>query len=349
MKTINAALNSPLTVLDQVHGENWSAYYGDCLALATQIPDNSIDITCYSPPFASLYIYSESEADMGNTENDDEFLEQYSFLVKEKLRATRPGRLSCVHIKDMVYYQGSSVDGASGIRPLSDRITEAHLKAGWNLQCRITIWRDPVLERSKTNAHGLLYKTFRGDASFCRVGMPEYLLVFRKWPKSDEEVALQRPVVHHKDDFQLPIWQELASPIWPAAATCWNYGGPIKTEFDASGYLRATSTGGQSGGGDMDLKATETLNVQQSRDPNAEKHLCPMPLNITNRAIVLWSNPGDVLWTPFGGIGSEGVQALRMGRKVILTELNLTYFRAAVGHLTSAAGEGQQQDIFAAL
>ena len=342
-------INAPLTVLDQVHGENWSAYYGDCLALATQIPDNSIDITCYSPPFASLYIYSESEADMGNTENDDEFLEQYSFLVKEKLRATRPGRLSCVHIKDMVYYQGSSVDGASGIRPLSDRITEAHLKAGWNLQCRITIWRDPVLERSKTNAHGLLYKTFRGDASFCRVGMPEYLLVFRKWPKSDEEVALQRPVVHHKDDFQLPIWQELASPIWPAAATCWNYGGPIKTEFDASGYLRATSTGGQSGGGDMDLKATETLNVQQSRDPNAEKHLCPLPLNITNRAIVLWSNPGDVLWTPFGGIGSEGVQALRMGRKVILTEFNPTYFRAAVGHLTSAAGEGQQQDIFAAL
>ncbi|MBK7092442.1 MAG: hypothetical protein IPH59_12105 [bacterium] len=685
MKTINAALNSPLTVLDQVHGENWSAYYGDCLALATQIPDNSIDITVYSPPFSSLYIYSESEADMGNTENDDEFLEQYSFLVKEKLRATRPGRLSCVHIKDMVYYQGSSVDGASGIRPLSDRITEAHLKAGWNLQCRITIWRDPVLERSKTNAHGLLYKTFRGDASFCRVGMPEYLLVFRKWPKTDEEVALQRPVVHHKDDFQLPIWQELASPIWPAAATCWNYGGPIKTEFDASGYLRATSTGGQSGGGDMDLKATDTLNVQQSRDPNAEKHLClasgssvltqsgfkpielvdvgdsvlthkgrwrpviakintgvkptirlkakgvpdlwltpdhevwgrkvpqggvpnavyarkrakktvpaweqaqfmlgsyvnlklpkikdtrlysnddlwiagrwlgdghfggrdelilscghhetkelikklgkrlgfvndtntaaqirikdlggkireiignvcrgasnkqfptfafslpvdqakslldgylsadgsfnearnrisatsisknlllgaalliqrvygvsasvfpgrperesviqgrsvhckqdwslsayltkegqrikpfllddgawkkvsnidstedretwclkvaedesftaegcivhncPMPLNITNRAIVLWTNPGDVLWTPFGGIGSEGVQALRMGRKVILTELNPTYFRAAVGHLTSAAGEGQQQDIFAAL
>lgn len=342
-------INATMTVLDQVHGENWSAYHGDCLALATQIPDNSVDITVYSPPFSSLYIYSESEADMGNTENDDEFLEQYGFLVKEKLRATRPGRLSCVHIKDMVYYQGSSVDGASGIRPLSDRITEAHLKAGWNLQCRITIWRDPVLERSKTNAHGLLYKTFRGDASFCRVGMPEYLLVFRKWPKTDEEVALQRPVVHHKDNFQLPIWQELASPIWPAAATCWNYGGPIKTEFDGSGYLRATSTGGQSGGGDMDLKATNTLNVQQSRDPSAEKHLCPMPLNITNRAVVLWSNPGDVLWTPFGGIGSEGVQALRMGRKVILTELNPTYFMAAVGHLTSAACEGQQQDIFAAL
>lgn len=342
-------ITRPETVLDQVHGENWSAYHGDCLALATQIPDNSIDITVYSPPFSSLYIYSESEADMGNTENDDEFIEQYRFLVQEKLRVTRPGRLSCVHIKDMVYYQGSSVDGASGIRPLSDRITQVHLESGWNLQCRITIWRDPVLERSKTNAHGLLYKTFRGDASFCRVGMPEYLLVFRKWPKSEAEVALQRPVVHHRDTYQLPIWQELASPIWPAAATCWNYAGSIGFEVDGEERLRAITKGGQSGGGDMDIKATDTLNVQQSRDPNAEKHLCPMPLNITNRALLLWSNPGDNLWTPFGGIGSEGVQALRMGRKAILTELNPYYFRAAVGYLISASGEGQQQDIFASL
>ena len=342
-------ITRPETVLDQVHGENWSAYHGDCLALATQIPDNSIDITVYSPPFSSLYIYSESEADMGNTENDDEFIEQYRFLVQEKLRVTRPGRLSCVHIKDMVYYQGSSVDGASGIRPLSDRITQVHLESGWNLQCRITIWRDPVLERSKTNAHGLLYKTFRGDASFCRVGMPEYLLVFRKWPKSEAEVALQRPVVHHRDTYQLPIWQELASPIWPAAATCWNYAGSIGFEVDGEERLRAITKGGQSGGGDMDIKATDTLNVQQARDPNAEKHLCPMPLNITNRALLLWSNPGDNLWTPFGGIGSEGVQALRMGRKAILTELNPYYFRAAVGYLISASGEGQQQDIFASL
>jgi DNA modification methylase len=338
------------TVLDQVHGEKWSAYHGDCVALASQIPDNSIDLSVYSPPFASLYIYSESEADMGNSKDDDEFLEQYRYLVVEKLRATRPGRLSCVHIKDMVYYQGSSEDGASGVRPLSDKITAAHLDAGWHLQCRVTIWRDPVLERSKTNAHGLLYKTFRGDASFCRVGMPEYLLVFRKWPRDEAEIAIQRPVIHERSAFPLPIWQELASPIWPGhAAACWNYAGSIGVRTDSDGVMRAESDGGKSGGGDLDLKATDTLNVRQAADPAAEKHLCPMPLNITSRAITLWSNAGDVVWSPFGGIGSEGVSALRLGRKFIMTELNPTYWRNAVGHLTTAAGEGVQSDLFGSL
>jgi hypothetical protein len=333
------------TIIDQAHGAHWHAYHGDCVALATEIPDNSVDFSVYSPPFSSLYIYSESEADMGNTDGDAEFLDQYRFLVREKLRATRPGRLSAVHIKDLVYYQGSSADGSSGIRPLSDMVTALHLEEGWKLQCRITIWRDPVLERSKTNAHGLLYKTFRGDASFCRVGMPEYLLVFRKWPRDDKEAALQRPIVHPRESTPLPIWQELASPIWPAAAACWNYAGPIEIEgTDQS--ARAISSGGRSGGGDLDLKSTETLNVKQARDPESEKHLCPMPLNITSRALALWSNSGDSVWSPFGGIGSEGVAALRLGRKFIGSELNPVYWLAMVGHLTAAAKEGRQMDLF---
>jgi len=332
------------TVIAQEHGESWSAYHGDCVALETQIPDNSIDFSVYSPPFSSLYIYSDSEADMGNTDSDEEFIEQYRFLVREKFRTTRPGRLTAVHIKDLVYYQGSSGDGSSGIRPLSDMVTALHLELGWKLQCRITIWRDPVLERSKTNAHGLLYKTFRGDASFCRVGMPEYLLVFRKWPRNDEEAAMQSPVVHPQSMVPLPIWQELASPIWPAAATCWNYDGAIKI-VDG----RAITSGGKSGGGDMDLRSTETLNIHNGRDPNAERHLCPMPLNITARAVGLWTNPGDVVRSPFMGIGSEGVTALRMGRKFIGTELNPAYFRAAVGHLASASKEGRQMDLFEAV
>jgi hypothetical protein len=232
------------------------------------------------------------------------------------------------------------------VRPLSDRITAVHLEEGWNLACRITIWRDPVLERSKTNAHGLLYKTFRGDASFCRVGMPEYLLVFRKWPKSDEESSLCRPIVHKRDNAPLPIWQELASPIWPAAAMAWNYNGQIAIVGRGETCL-AISGNGKSGGGDLDLPATDTLNVKQARDPEAEKHLCPMPLNITSRALFLWSMAGDAIWSPFSGIGSEGVCALRMGRRFIGTELNPTYFRAMVGHLTSASSEGQQADMFA--
>lgn len=337
------------TIIDQAHGHSWSAYLGDCVALATEIPDNSVDFSVYSPPFSSLYIYSESEADMGNTDGDSQFLEQYRFLIRDKLRATRPGRLSAVHIKDLVYYQSSSADGSSGIRPLSDMVSAAHLAEGWKLACRVTIWRDPVLERSKTNAHGLLYKTFRTDASFCRVGMPEYLLVFRKWPRSDAEADLQRPIVHPQHSAPLPIWQELASPIWPAAAACWNYAGAITIADQDDERPRAVTSGGRSGGGDLDLKSTDTLNVQQARSPDAEKHLCPMPLNITARALALWSNRGDSVWSPFGGIGSEGVAALRLGRRFFASELNPAYWRHMVGHLQAASKEGQQLSLFEAV
>ena len=328
-------------VIEQSEGKNWALYHGDCVALATEVPDNSVDMSVYSPPFSSLYVYSDSEADMGNTDGHDHFLEQYRYLVREKLRATRPGRLSAVHIKDQVYYQGSSDDGSSGVYPLSDQVTRVHLEEGWKLQCRITIWRDPVLERSKTNAHGLLYKTFRTDASFCRVGMPEYLLVFRKWPRDESESALQRQVEHPQAQVPLPVWQELASCVWPAAATIWNYTGPIKIDG-----RNAITKGGQSGGGDADLPATDTLNVKQARDPQAEKHLCPMPLNITERAIFLWSNKGDVIWSPFAGIGSEGVAALEMDRKFIGSELNPHYYSAAVGHLQQCEKQGRQLSIF---
>lgn len=335
-------------VLDQHHSDNWSMYYGDCVAVATDIPDNSIDLSVYSPPFSNLYIYSESEADMGNTENDAEFLEQYRYLIREKFRATRPGRLTAIHVKDLVYYQGSSEDGTAGIRPFSDECTRLHLEEGWKLQCRITIWRDPVLERSKTNAHGLLYKTFRTDASFCRVGMPEYLLVFRKWPKDETEKEMQSPILHPQETTPLPIWQELASPVWPAGASVWNYDGPIEIEQAKEGALAKTS-GGKSGGGDMDLKATDVLNVKQAADPDAERHLCPMPLNITKRALALWSNPGDVVWSPFAGIGSEGVVSVEMGRKFIGSELNPHYYGYALKNIAAAESTGNQIDMFGAL
>lgn len=337
------------TVLDQQSGADWSLYNGDCVALASQVPDNSVDLSVYSPPFSSLYIYGDSEADMGNTSDDSEFLAQYRYLVREKLRATRPGRLSAVHIKDLVYYQNADPEGASGIRPLSDWVTDIHLDEGWRLACRVTIWRDPVLERSKTNAHGLLYKTFRGDASFCRVGMPEYLLVFRKWPLTEADRALQRPIEHPREQYPLPVWQELASPAWPVnGSVVWNYAGGIGIDGRGTG-ARALTSGGRSGGGDFDLKSTDVLNVQQSRDPNAERHLCPMPLNITSRAISLWSNEGDAIWSPFAGIGSEGVAALRLRRRFFGTELNPIYYQAAVGHLSAAAREGVQMDIFDAI
>ena len=308
------------SVLDQHHGESFSVYNGDCVEFAKTIPDNSVDFSVYSPPFSSLYVYSESVADMGNVANDAEFIQQYRYLVREKLRATRPGRLTAIHVKDLVFYQNSSSDGSSGLRPFSDMCTQVHLEEGWTFHCRITIFRDPVLERAKTNAHGLLWKTFKKDASFCRVGMPEYLLVFRKWAKEGEE-DLVRPVEHPADRVPLVAWQELASPVW-------NYQPK------------------QSGHGDFDMPSTDVLNVKQARDENAEKHLCPMPMNITKKALALWSNEFDVVWSPFTGIGSEGVSALSMRRKFIGTELHPTYYNQAVKHLLDAEKSGVQTSLF---
>lgn len=307
-----------MNVLDQYTGRNFSAFNADCVTFARGLPDNSVDMTVYSPPFSSLYVYSESVADMGNVESDEEFIEQYRFLVREKFRITRPGRLTAIHVKDLVYYQNASEDGSSGLRPFSDMCTRVHLDEGWTFHCRVTIFRDPVLERAKTNAHGLLWKTFQKDASFCRVGMPEYLLVFRKWAKPGEDVS---PVTHPRESVPLEVWQDLASPVWN-----WR--------------------DGQSGQGDWDMPATDVLNVKVAKDEKAEKHLCPMPLNITSRALRLWSNPGDVIFSPFMGIGSEGVAALRMGRRFIGTELHPNYYQQAIKFIEAAAKNQDTADLF---
>lgn len=313
-----------MDVLSQQFGDRWAAYNADCVEFSRDLPDNSIDFSVYSPPFSNIYTYSDSERDMGNVESDDEFAECYRYLVREKLRVTRPGRLSAIHVKDIPYYQGSSENGDSGLRPFSDLCTQIHRQEGWTFHCRITIWRDPVLERGKTNAHGLLRKTRRADASFCRVGMPEYLLVFRKWA-TDDTSHLVKPLLN--PDYPTELWQQEASPVWDGA-TIWNY------------QL------GQSGKGDYDLRTTDVLNVKAARDEDAIKHLCPMPLNITRRAMTLWSAPDEVVFSPFMGIGSEGWVALEEGRRFIGTELKGAYFDQAVKNLREAESKGQSASLF---
>lgn len=297
-------------VYDQAQGRLWAAYHADCVALMETMPAASIDMSVYSPPFSSLYIYSDSIADMGNCADDKEFIEQYRFAVREKFRITRPGRLSAVHVKDLVYYQNSSPRGTSGLRPFSDMCTALHLEEGWDLHSRITIWRDPVKEMQKTKAHGLLYKTLRADSTFSRVGMPEYLLIFRKWAKEGEDVV---PVTHTREEFPLAQWQDYASPVW------------------------------------MKMRETDVLNVAVARGDKDEKHLCPMPLDITKRAVRLFSNPNDVVMSPFMGIGSEGVAALSLGRRFIGAELKHAYWRLAVKHLTNAEHDGMAVDMFAGI
>ncbi len=280
--------------LDSKRGDTWQAIHGDCVDLVRQVPDNSIGFSVYSPPFSGLYIYNDSESDMGNCANDAEFALQYRFLVRELFRVTKPGRLVAVHCKDLVYYRTQTGHDA-GLRDFPGLLVKEHTDAGFSFHSRVTIWRCPVREMTKTKAHGLLYKQIRGDSTFSRQGLPEYLMVFRKWAREGEEIS---PVTHTHESFPLDQWQEWASPVW------------------------------------MHTRETDVLNAH--RDPKDEKHICPMPLDLTTRAITLWSNPGDTVLSPFMGIGSEGFCAMKLKRKFIGVELKESYFRQACRNIDAA-------------
>jgi len=300
------------TILDQATGRDWTAIHGDSVEALRDIPDNSIDFSVYSPPFSSLYIYSESERDMGNVDGDEAFQAAYAHIVTEKLRVTKPGRLTAIHVKDLVYYSNASDRGDRGLRDFTGDCIRTHIDLGWSYHSRITIWRCPVREMTKAKPDGLLFKNFRLDAARVRAGLPEYLIVFRKWAEGMEDVAR----INHDGDPEYPLdwWQRAASPVW-------NYG-------------------------DDNLPETDVLNVKAARDGQDEKHLCPMPLNITERAIRLWSNPGEVILSPFMGIGSEGVVALKTRRRFVGIELKDSYFKQACRYLRDAQ-DNQQADLFA--
>lgn len=290
------------TIIKQMEGESWTAILGDCIEAMKDLPSNSIDFSVYSPPFSSLYIYSESERDMGNVGSDTEFQATYAHAVAEKFRITKPGRLTAVHVKDLVYYSNASDKGDRGLRDFTGDCIRTHQAAGWSYHSRTTIWRCPVREMQKAKPDGLLYKNFRVDAGRVRQGLPEYLITFRKWAP---EMELTPPVTHNPADFPLEIWQQWASPVW------------------------------------MDMRETDVLNAKVARDDEAEKHLCPMPLDITERAVRLWSNPGDVVLSPFMGIGSEGYVALKTKRKFVGVELKASYYNQACKYLAEAEGEAK--------
>lgn len=281
--------------LNSEAGPNWQAIHGDCVDVLMQMPDNSIDFSCYSPPFGSLFVYSESAADMGNS-TDEEFADHYAFMVREKLRVTKPGRLTAVHCSDLPMTKWR--DGAVGIKDFSGQIIQIHEDAGWILHSRRTIWKCPVTEMTRTKHVGLLYKQLRKDSAKSRGGMPDYLLTFVK-PGDNAE-----PIEHTPEEFPLDQWQEWASPIW------------------------------------MSIDQSNVLNVQMARDNQDERHLCPLQLDVIERALIMWSNPGNVVLSPFMGIGSEGVTSLKLGRKFIGVELKESYWRHACRHLDAQDRQG---------
>lgn len=277
--------------INEDHGGNWSAYQGDCVSVLSQFPDECIDFSVYSPPFGSLFVYSESAADMGNS-TDEQFSEHYGYLVREKFRLTKPGRITAVHCSDLPMTKWK--DGAVGIKDFSGDIIRLHEAAGWILHSRRTIWKCPVVEMTRTKHVGLLYKQLQKDSVKSRGGMPDYLLTFVK-PGDNAS-----PIEHTPEDFPLEQWQEWASPVW------------------------------------MSIDQTNVLNVKAAKHANDERHLCPLQLDVIERAVIMWSNAGDAVLSPFMGIGSEGYVSLKLGRKFIGTELKDTYFQHACEHLTMA-------------
>lgn len=288
-----------MTVFKQQISERAALYHGDCVHVLKGLPDASVGFSVYSPPFGDLFVYSASIADLGNCADDAQFFEQYAHVVAETFRVLKPGRLVAVHCTDLPTRK--SKDGVIGIKRFSDAVADAHERAGFIFHCRTTIWRDPVVEMQRTKALGLLYKQLQKDSAMTRMGLADYLLVFRK-PGDNPE-----PVGHKPEDFPVDRWQQWASPVW------------------------------------MDIRQGNVLNVRVAREDEDEKHLCPLQLDLIERAIVLWSNPGDTVLSPFMGIGSEGVVAVKLGRRYVGAELKDRYFATAcrtIGETEAARAAG---------
>ena len=285
--------------LDSDHGKEFSAYNGDCCQVAPQLPTESVGFSIYSPPFQNIFVYSESEADLGNCTSDDEFNQHYQFLIREIFRLTKPGRLTAVHCSDLPSSKWK--DGVIGLKDFPGDIVNLHHAEGWIFHSRICIWRDPVVEMTRTKALGLLYKQLKKDSTRSRMGLADYVLVFRK-PGENAEPVEQMP-----ENFPVSQWQQWASPVW------------------------------------MDINQTNTLNVRMARDNADERHMCPLQLDLIERALTMWINPGDVVLSPFMGIGSEGVGALKLKRKFIGIELKPSYFKHACRYLEAAE---RQEDLF---
>ncbi len=278
-------------------GEDWRLYLGDCVNEIRHVESNSVRLTVFSPPFSNLYIYSDSLADMGNSADDEEFFKHFCFLIPELYRITFPGRLCAVHCKDLPLYRNR--DGAAGLRDFPGRIIRAFEGAGWIYHSRVTIWKDPVIEMQRTKNHGLLYKNLRLRGEVTRQGMADYLVVFRKW-EGVEQTESPVVVTHDRSDFPLEQWQRWASPVW------------------------------------MDIDQTDVLNYQPAREPNDQRHICPLQLGVIERCVRLWSNKDETVFSPFAGIGSEGYVALREGRKFIGVELKESYWKVACDNLKMA-------------
>ena len=286
----------------------FTAIHGDCVEEVAKLPDNSIDFSIFSPPFAELYVYSDDIRDMGNCKDYEEFFVHFQFLVKELARVIKSGRLVAVHCMDLPAMKGK--DGYIGLKDFSGMLIQAFEKEGFIYHDRITIWKSPVVEMTRTKSIGLLHKTIKKDSSMSRTGIPDYILVFRN--EGDNLVPITHQDKDENKENYLPVslWQKYAEPVW------------------------------------YDINYSDTLQYASAREEKDEKHICPLQLETIRRCLHLWSNEGETVLSPFGGIGSEGYESLRLNRNYIGIELKESYYNQMQKNLKRMIYDKLQPKLF---
>lgn len=320
-----------MNVLDQKIDEYYSLYHGDSCEVLKGMPDNSIHYMLFSPPFANLYTYSNSDRDMGNSKDDAEFYKHFEYMVDDLYRILKPGRLLSFHCMDIPMMK--SRDGVIGLKDFPGDLIRTFQQRGFIYHSRVLVWKDPLVEATRTKALGLMHKQLCKDSSMCRMGLPDYVITMRK-PGDNEE-----PITHedgltmyhgeHEPDgikgierpepdpekfdnnekyntqpvYSHQVWRRYASPVWD------------------------------------DIKQGDTLNRQHARDDKDERHICPLQLDLIGRCLELWTNPGDIVLDPFAGIGSVPYMALKMDRQAIGIELKESYYKCALENCEKALTE----------
>ena len=273
----------------EIKTKNYHLINGDCVQETAKLPDNCADIVVFSPPFAELYVYSDKEEDMGNVSNYKEFEKHFQFLIPELKRTLKPGRMCAIHCMDLPIQKGK--EGYIGLRDFSGMLIKWFQKQDFIYHSKVTLWKNPVTEMQRTKALGLLHKTIKKDSIMSRVGIPDYVLFFRNDGTNETPITHQDKDSSKKDYLPVDLWQKYASPVW------------------------------------MDIDYSRTLQYRSGRDGNDEKHICPLQLDTIERVLHLYSNEGETVFSPFGGIGSEGCTAIKMNRKSISVELKESYFK----------------------
>lgn len=298
-----------MNVIDQYETDRYCLINGDSCEIMSALPSDSIGLSVYSPPFSSLYTYSNSDRDLGNSKNDEEFFTHFEFIVKELYRILMPGRIMAVHCMNLP--TSKERDGYIGIKDFRGDLIRLFQSVGFIYHSETCIWKNPVTAMQRTKALGLLHKQIKKDACMNRMGIPDYVVFMRKPGENPERVS------NTNETFPVDLWQDYASPIWD------EYNSPVW----------------------WDINQSNTLNRMFS-DEESERHICPLQLDVIERCVKMYSKEGDTVFTPFMGIGSEVYQAVKMGRKGIGIELKREYFLQAKKNMQTLDDADKQITLF---